>query len=457
MSEASSSTDHLTLHIERMGRDGEGVATLPDGRVVFVAGGLPGESVHAAVVEEHQRYARAVLTGLESHAPERRLAPCPIYRECGGCTLQHWSYEAESAYKRQRVEDALRRIGGLADVQVDPVRAPSYPYRYRSKASFVWTGGPGSARLGLFRRGTHEVVNTDQCLVQDPLLDEVLKGAVEAANQFRLEPFQEGEGRGLLRHLVARVSTAEARSVALLVASRRDPRFMEWGRELMRRVPHLKGVALSINSDRTNRILGGPATTLTGDPELYERLAGMSFVLGADVFFQVNPAQTDVLLEVVAKEIGPGPGMHAADLYAGVGVMGSLLAHKGYRVLAVEASRSAVSDGRRSALQNGSGIEFRPGAVEVVFPALVEHDYRPDVVVLDPPRSGIKPEVAAALLAASPTKIIYVSCDPETLARDVARLSDYRVTHVTPVDLFPRTDHVETVLVLEALEGNRGT
>ncbi|MCL5967309.1 MAG: 23S rRNA (uracil(1939)-C(5))-methyltransferase RlmD [Firmicutes bacterium] len=453
----SSSSESLLLRIERMGRDGEGVASLPDGRVVFIAGALPGETVQATVVEEHQRYARAVMTALASHAPDRRLAPCPIYRECGGCTLQHWSYESETEYKRRRVEDALHRIGGLTSVRVEPVRAPSYPYRYRSKASFVWTGGPGSARLGLFRRGTHEVVNTDQCLVQDPLLDEVLRGAVEAANQFRLEPYQESEDRGLLRHLVARVSTAEARTVVLLVASRRDPRFMEWGRELMRRVPHLKGVALSINADRTNRILGGPATTLTGDPELRENLAGMSFVLGADVFFQVNPPQAEVLLEVVAQEIGPGPGMRAADLYAGVGVMGSLLAHKGYRVLAIEASRAAVSDGRRSALQNGSGIEFRPGAVEVVFPALVAHDYRPDIVVLDPPRSGIKPEVAAALSVASPSKIIYVSCDPETLARDVARLSSYRVTHVTPVDLFPRTDHVETVLVMEPLEGDGET
>lgn len=443
------SAEELTLHIERMGRDGEGVATLPDGRVAFIAGGLPGETVHARLVEQHQRYARGVLTRLDQHAAERRLPPCPIYRECGGCTLQHWSYEGETDYKRRRVEEALRRIGGQKDIDVEPVRAPAYPYRYRSKASFVWTGAPGQAALGLYRRGTHDVVNTDRCLIQHPMLDELLKRAVEAANQFRLEPYEEAGARGLLRHLVARVSTAEEKTVALLVASRRDPRMAEWAADLMHRVPHLKGVALSVNPDRGNRILGGPAVALAGDPVLQETLSGLSFVVGADVFFQVNPPQMDVLLDEVDREIADGPGLRAADLYAGVGVMGSLMARKGYRVIAVEASRAAVADGRESARKNGLALDFRPGPVETVFSDLVSHHYHPDLVILDPPRSGIKPEVTAALEEARPETIIYVSCDPETLARDVARLSgSYQVRRVVPVDLFPRTDHVETVLVL---------
>ncbi|MGC8486734.1 MAG: 23S rRNA (uracil(1939)-C(5))-methyltransferase RlmD [Clostridia bacterium] len=447
-------TEALTLRIERMGRDGEGVATLPDGRVAFIAGALPGETVQARLLDEHQRYARGAVTGIEQHAAERRLPPCPIYRECGGCTLQHWSYEAEADYKRRRVEEALRRIGGVTDVTVEPVQTPSYPYRYRSKASFVWTGAPGDAHLGLYRRGSHDVVNTDRCLIQHPMLDDVLKQAVEAANHFRLEPYQERPGRGILRHLVARVSSAEDKSVALLVVSRRDPRLIEWARELMRRVPHLKGVAMSLNAEHGNRILGGAAVTLTGDPVLEERLAGLTFRVGADVFFQVNPPQMDVLLSAVEREIDPADGVGGADLYAGVGVMGSLLARKGYRVMAVEASRSAVADGRESARRNGLSIEFRPGPVETVFSDLVTRHYRPDLVILDPPRSGIKPEVVAALLTGEPNKIIYVSCDPETLARDVGRLrSRYQIRWVAPVDLFPRTDHVETVLVLEKASG----
>jgi len=450
-------TGELSLHIERMGRDGEGVAILPDGRVAFVAGGLPGETVRARLTEEHQRYARGLATAIEQHAAERRLPPCPIYRECGGCTLQHWSYEAEADYKRRRVEEALHRIGGLDAVRVEPVRAPSYPYRYRAKASFVFTGTPGRAALGLYRRGTHEVVRAERCLVQHPMLDDVLKAAEEAANRLRLEPYEEESGRGLLRHLVARVSTAEEKTVALLVAARRDPRMKEWADDLRRRVDHLKGVALSINPGRGNRILGTSAVPLAGEPVLQERLAGFSFLVGADVFFQVNPPQMEVLLAEVDREVPPGRGLVALDLYAGVGVMGSLMARKGYRVIAVEASRAAVEDGRESARRNGLPIEFRPGAVESVLADLVERQYHPDLVILDPPRSGIKQEVVAALEAAEPVMIIYVSCDPETLARDVGRLSGrYAVRRVVPVDLFPRTDHVETVAVLSAVGWERG-
>lgn len=441
-------TEPLHLKVDRMGRNGEGVAVLPDGRVAFIGGALPGEIVEARISEQHARYARGQAVAVLDRSPERRLPPCPVYWDCGGCTFQHWSYEAEGAYKVDRVREALARIGGV-EAHVAPLRAPQYPYRYRTKASFPWTGTPGQAALGLYGRKSHQVVATDRCLIQDPMLDDLLSAAVLAANALKLEPYDEVGGRGVLRHLVLRASHTDHRTVVLVVVTRRDPRLKVWAERLMAAVDHLQGVALSVQRERTNKILGGPAETLAGRPVLHEQLAGMVFEVGADVFFQVNPGQMESLLDVMTEEVGPGRGRLALDLYAGVGVLGLLMARAGYRVTAVESSSRAVASGRASARDNGLAIDFRTGAVEEVLPALIEGGYRPDLVVLDPPRSGVRPVVAATLLDAAPSRIIYVSCDPETLARDVALWQSlYEVRTVAPVDLFPRTDHVETVLTL---------
>jgi 23S rRNA (uracil1939-C5)-methyltransferase len=443
----------VTLPIERMGRDGEGVGRLPDGRVAFVAGALPGETVQARIVEEHAHYVRADLIGVDRRSPDRRLPPCPVYGRCGGCTMQHWSYEAEAAYKAQRVRDALVRIAGV-EVSVAPIRPAPQPYRYRTKAAYPWTGRPGAVGLGLYARRSHQVVVTDRCLIQDPLLDDVLQAAVQAANALKLEPYDEAGDRGLLRHLVVRASRAERRTLALVVTTRRDGRLRAWAERLMAAVPHLVGVAQSVQHRPTNRILGGPAERLAGWLHLEERVGGFRFQLAPDAFFQVNPDETEQLLEAVAEAAGPSAGDIAWDLYAGVGVLASVLARAGYRVTAVESEPAAVASGRQSAQLNALALTFVPQTAEAAVPFLLAEGSRPTLVTVDPPRSGLRSGVVDGLLQAQPDRLIYVSCDPETLARDVARFKDhYTVASVVPVDLFPRTDHVETVLTLERRPG----
>jgi 23S rRNA (uracil1939-C5)-methyltransferase len=437
------------LRIERMGRNGEGVAALPSGQVVFVAGGLPGETVQAEITDVRSRYARARATAVVEPAPERVVPPCPVYAACGGCVFQHWRYEAELAYKRERVRQALERIGGLPGVEVEPVRGASSPYGYRAKGSFPWGGVPGHLTLGLYRRGTHDVVPVERCAIQDPVINRVLAAAPAIADGLRLEPYDEKTGSGLLRHLVVRTSRRERRAVALVVARGADPRLIAFARSLMRQVDALKGVAANFNPSPGNRILGDDTVVLAGDPWLQEDILGARFRLGADTFFQVHPEQVAVLYGMVLTAV---PAVAEAwDLYAGVGTLAVLLARRAARVRAVEVSPAAVALGRLNARDNGVQVRFYQGAAEDVVPRLAEEGARPDVAVLDPPRSGLRPPVIEALKRLRPERIVYVSCEPESLARDVAAFhEDYRVGRVAPVDLFPRTDHVETVLIMDA-------
>jgi 23S rRNA (uracil1939-C5)-methyltransferase len=434
--------------IHRMGRDGEGVGTLPDGRVVFVRGALPGERARVRVTATHRTYARAVAEAIEEPSRERVVPPCPVFGRCGGCALQHWDYQAEQTYKADRVRDALVRVGGLADPPVAALVGARDPYGYRGKASFVWGGRPGALVLGLYAWRSHEVVPVRACAIQARPINAVLAAALAPADRLRLEPYDETTGKGLLRHLVIRMSRLERRTVVLLVATRRDPRLGKWARQLMAAEPGVKGVALNLNAERTNRILGSVTLPLAGDPTLVEEILGARFALSPEAFFQVNPEQVAVLYRLVLDALPPTMDT-AVDLYAGVGTLAVLMGRRARRVVAVEAVPAAAEWARINAVENGVVVDVRVGPAETAFVEWVKAGGRADAVVLDPPRSGVRPPVVEALKRLEPPRLVYVSCNPETLARDLAALAEaYRVTRVTPVDLFPRTDHVECVATL---------
>jgi 23S rRNA (uracil1939-C5)-methyltransferase len=435
------------VDIIRMGRNGEGVGELPNGQLIFVAGGLPGERVETEVTEIRTRFARGRVTKILTTSPLREEPPCPVYQACGGCTFQHWGYAGELEYKEQRVKDALHRIGGFENPPVDHVRGAHSPYSYRTKGSFPWGGVTGHLTLGLFRRGTHDVVPVAHCAIQHPLVNEVLQAAVTPANYLGLPPYQERTGAGLLRHLVVRVSQAEERAVVMVVTTGSDRRLSPWADALMAAVPAAKGVAVNYNPDPGNRILGHETVTLAGQAWLTEEILGARFRLNPDAFFQVHPEQVAVLYTTVLEAV---PATDEAwDLYAGVGTLAVLLARRARRVRAVELSPSAVAAGRDNARTNHAAVEFSEGAAEAVVPRLVGAGHRPGVVVVDPPRSGLRAPVIDALLKLRAARLIYVSCEPESLARDLRELaSDYELVRAVPVDLFPRTDHVETVVTM---------
>lgn len=441
------------LRVVRMGQRGEGVAEAPTGQLVFIPGVLPGETARVEITEVRKNFARARLLALDSGVSAERVEPpCPVYEECGGCVFQHWDYGAETRYKEKRVEEALRRIGGFETLPVDsirPIRSAPNPYGYRAKGSFPWGGERGSAFVGLYAAHSHRLIPVTACGIQDPHVNRVLGPAQDLANQRGWEPYREATDDGLLRHLVIRSSRHEQRVVVLLVVRRADPELEGWARELMDRLPLIKGVAANLNDARTNRILGRRTWTLAGDPTLSESILGKAFALTPDAFFQVNPVQVEVLYQLVLDAVGPGPYALAMDLFSGVGTLAVLLSDRASRVLAVELSPEAVREGRGNAQRNRAPVEFVVGAAEEVVPRWVREGARPDVMVLDPPRSGVRPPVLETIRAARPQRLVYVSCDPETLARDLGALrGSFVLEHVTPVDMFPRTDHVEVVASL---------
>ena len=445
--------DVLVVPISAMGLAGDGMATAPDGRKLFVRGGLPGEQVRATITELHANFARGQLEAVLEEAPERVAPPCPVFGRCGGCTFQHWSYGAELRHKRQRVASALTRIGGFQAPPVAPVVPAPDPYGYRAKASFAWAGTAGQLVLGFYEPGSHRVVPVGACAIQDPLVNDVLAAAGPAAAELGLAPFDESRRAGLLRHLVVRASRRQRQSMAMLVAAAWDPRLEEWGRRLLARVPSLAGAAVNLNPDVTNRIEGPVTRIVAGDPVLHEEILGVPFRIAPDAFFQVNPVQVERLYTLALEGMGGGRVGVALDLYAGVGALARLMAERAARVEAVEMNPAAVAEGQRNTA--GWPVQFHAGAAEVVTGALIAQGLKPDVAVLDPPRSGVRPAVLEALRRAAPPRIVYVSCRPETLARDLQLLTaSYELQSAQPVDMFPRSDHVEVVAVMTLTPGS---
>jgi 23S rRNA (uracil1939-C5)-methyltransferase len=402
---------------------GDGLARV-GGQAVFVPGAAPGDRVEVEVVERHKTYARARIVDLVAAGPERQDPPCPLFGRCGGCQWQHLKYEAQLRWKREIVQDAFRRIARM-DVHVARVVPSPSPWRYRHKTA-VPLG------IGFYAHGSHEVVPFDECLVQHPLLDRI----VRAVRGLGLPPYDERTHRGLLRHVVARCNLRGDQAVVALVVT--DPR-VEAG-SLMAQIPEIRGVVANINTQPGNVILGARSVVLAGDDAITEEVDGLKFRISAESFFQVNPAAAAALHRMAAEAAGGGET--ALDLYAGVGSIALRLARAFERVVAVELSGAAAADARRNAQLNGiANAEFVRARVEdVAVP-------RAEAVVLDPPRKGAGAEVIAAVARTRPERIVYVSCDPATLARDARMLADagWAPRSVVPLDMFPQTAHVECV------------
>lgn len=440
----------VELEVERMGRAGEGVAVLPDGRVAFVAGALPGELVRARVREVHRSYVKASTEAVIRPADARRLPPCPVYDACGGCAFQHWDYRAEAAYKERRVVEALARIGHIEDPPVLPILSARSPYGYRNKGQFPWgLDSAGMPVAGLYARGTHRVVPVESCLIQDPLVNRVVAEAVRLARAANLTVYDERSRQGLLRHLLVRSSRSEHAALAALVVSKWDPRLPELGQRLLDAGrPELRGVVANLNSHPGNRVLGDETRLLAGSMHLGEKILDFRFRMSATAFFQVNPGEVERLYAAAIDAIPPHTE-NAWDLYAGVGTLSILASRRAARVQGWEANPAAVADAAVNIALNGlhGRVEVRAQRVET---AVARADGWPSVVVVDPPRAGLEAQTIDRLIARRISRVIYVSCNPDTLARDLERFGPgYALRSVQPVDMFPRTDHVESVAVLD--------
>ena len=427
--------------------DGDGVARV-EGMVVFVKGAVRGETVDVFIEHVGHNAAWGHIEHLITPSPARVEPDCPYYGGCGGCQFRHMTYGEELEAKRQRVEDALHRMGG-ADLPVEIIHGAKDTARYRNKVQFP----VGGASIGYYRGRTHSVIDIEDCLLQ-PEEDTACRAAVkEWMKRSGVPAYNEKTGKGLLRHLYLRTNSTGAVLCCPVINGKTVPQPELLVELLQAAAPKLAGVVLSINTRKTNVILGSEYVTLWGDDRLEETLCGHTFRLSVPSFFQINRAQTEVLYRRAVDFAGLSGHETVVELYCGIGTISLALAERAKQVIGVEIVPQAIEDAKENAKRNGLAhkTRFECGDASDLAARLEQEGIRPDVVVVDPPRKGLAADVVDTIARMNPDRVVYVSCDPATLARDVARFRPlgYTAVRAETVDLFPRTAHIESVLLLE--------
>ncbi|WP_248928670.1 23S rRNA (uracil(1939)-C(5))-methyltransferase RlmD [Paenibacillus hamazuiensis] len=488
-----------------IGHEGEGVGRV-GGFTLFVQGALPGERVRVKVLKVKKQYGYAKLLEVLQPSPDRVEPPCPIYKQCGGCQLQHLSYEAQLRLKRQMVIDNLERIGklkvageaeasagfggsesgggsvqtqegqgavvpaeedaaaggaacGVAAVDADspgivvhPTLGMSDPWRYRNKAQVPIGLGEGGLVAGFYAQGSHRIIDMEACLIQHEQNDAVVTAVKRIARELGIRPYNEETGQGLLRHVVARYGLNTGQIMVVLVTNGEDiPRRDELVGLIRRDLPGVRSICQNVNVRATNVIFGDRTRVLWGEETILDTIGDVTFAISARSFYQVNPVQTEVLYRKALEYAGLGGDETVIDAYCGIGTISLFLARHAREVYGVEIVEEAIADARRNAELNGiRNVQFEVGPAEVVIPAWHKQGVRADVIVVDPPRKGCDAALLETILAMQPRRVVYVSCNPSTLARDLRILEDggYRTVQVQPVDMFPWTVHVESVAVL---------
>ena len=439
----------LTLEITGYTAEGMGVARW-EGRVVFIPGTILGErwEVQLLKVKTNVAWGRAVR--LLDPSPERVELDCPLAGRCGGCQYRHMTYEEELRAKRQRVQDALTRVGGVS-LELPQVLRAENPLRYRNKVQFPVAQEKRGLAVGYYRSRSHDVLDVDDCLLQPEsvtTLRRTFKGWME---RYRVPAYDEGTCQGLIRHLYVRTNQAGEALCCVVANGTRLPHAPELVQSLRQAVPALAGLVLNTNTKDTNVILGPNYRIIWGRDFLEERLCGMTFRLSVPSFFQINRAQTERLYAQALEFAGLTGRETVLDLYCGIGTISLALAQRAGQVIGAEIVPEAVQDAQANAARNQvDNARFLCGdAGEAAF-QLAAEGVRPQVICVDPPRKGLAPEVPEILASMAPERIVYVSCDPATLARDVKRFGElgYPAVKAQAVDLFPRTAHVETVVLL---------
>jgi 23S rRNA (uracil1939-C5)-methyltransferase len=441
--------DRVDVTIDDLAFGGEGVGRL-DGYVMFVRGGLPGDRVRVHVTETRARYGRGELDEVLTRSPDRVDPPCPYFGRCGGCRLQHLSYPAQLAFKAKQVRDCLERLGNLADFELRPILAAPDPYGYRNKMEFTVAQAKGEPIVGLHEANRYDaVLDIERCLLQSETMNTLLDEMRHQARTRGLPVWDGATEQGLLRFVSLREGRRTGDAMVNIVAASPDlERLAPVADALRARVPATASVVLNVNAKKASVAVGSEEHVLLGRETITESLGGLSFQVSANSFFQTNTVQAERLFALVQAACESEGHETIFDLYSGTGAISLLLARGCRRVYGIEVAPAAVADAVRNARANGiENCTFLTGEVRHVLPALIADGIRADTVVADPPRAGFHPKALGTLAALGPARIVYVSCNPSTLARDVGDLvrRGYRLEWVQPVDMFPQTPHIEAV------------
>jgi 23S rRNA (uracil1939-C5)-methyltransferase len=440
--------EYIDAVFEDLTHDGAGVAKV-DGYPIFVPNGLPGEKAQIKVIKVNKSYGIGRLIELYERSLFRIEIPSSEKHKYGGCQLEHISYEGQLKYKENQVRQVLARIGKLEDVVVQPIIGMDSPFYYRNKAQVPVGEIDGRLIAGFFKPRTHEIVDTDESLIQLPEVNEAVQVVKQICNELGIPAYQEQTHKGALRHIMARYGKQTGELMVVIITRTAElPHKEKLVEEITAHLPKVKSIVHNVNSKRTNVILGEKTTVLWGSEVIYDYIGDVKFAISPLSFYQVNPVQTKVLYDKALQYADLKGEENVIDAYCGIGTISLFLAQKAKKVFGVEVVPEAIEDARRNAELNGmTNVEFAVGEAELVIPKWYKEGNAADVLVVDPPRKGCDEALLRTIIEMKPKKVVYVSCNPATLARDLRILEDggYKTLEVQPVDMFPMTTHVECV------------
>ena len=458
--------DCVTLHIEDIGTGGEGIGKA-DGFTFFVKDAIVGDVIEAKIMKLKKNYGYARLMKVLTPSKDRVEPKCPVARQCGGCQIQEMRYEAQLAFKQKMVQNNLERIGGLSDFEMYPVIGMETPYAYRNKAQFpVGEDKDGNIVIGFYAGRTHHIVEQTDCCIGAPENGEVLRKVKAYMQKNQIRPYNEEHHSGIVRHILIRTGYHTKEIMVCLIVNAAKASCLKNAEQLtesLREMDGMTSVMVNFNTEKTNVILGKKSEVLWGQPYIEDFIGDVKYQISPQSFFQVNPMQTEKLYAKALEYAGLTGNETVWDLYCGIGTISLFLAKNARKVYGVEIVPQAIEDARNNAKRNGiDNAEFFVGKAEEVVPAFYEKalkqaqdseagkSIRPDVVVVDPPRKGCEEVRLETIVKMQPQRIVYVSCDSATLARDLKFLSanGYAVKKVQPVDQFGHSVHIETVVLL---------
>lgn len=449
--------DRIIVTIKRIGINGEGVGYYRR-KAVFIDGALTDEVIKAKVTRVEPGYLNAEIMEIEKRSPERQEPPCPVYGICGGCQLQHMTYGAQLQAKEEIVRESFRRYARLEELPLRPIIGMDNPWGYRNKAQ-LQAGREGEDIIaGLYAAGSHRLIDISGCPIQHPVVNRVIEQVKEVMEELDIPVYNERTREGAVRTIVARVGQASGKvQLTFITSTDRLPDSRRVVEKIHERLPMVTTIAHNIHKGKSPLVFGNKTVVLWGADQLEESLGDVKFALSPRAFFQLNPEQTVKLYNAVQEAAGLTGAELVVDAYCGTGTIGLWLAPFAYEVRGIELIPEAVLDARDNAKSSGvDNARFYEGRAEQLLPDWVSNGIRPDVVVVDPPRTGCERPLLDAIVRAKPKRLVYVSCNPATLAKDCQVLLNggYKIEWVQPVDMFPQTSHVECTVLLKLRGAN---
>jgi len=442
----------LEIEIVDIGDEGEGIGR-SEGMTVFVDGGLPGDIVTCQIETQKKSYAKAKLKKIIKPSADRVVAPCSVYQSCGGCQIQDLDYNAQLKYKENMVLNALKRVGQFSDLEIKPIIGMKDSFRYRNKGLYPVQGSISQPIIGLYKKNSHNVVDVRDCLLQSEQNAIIIEMIRKYMRDFKVAPYDQKSHEGTLKSVMIRKSEKTGEIMVVLVTSGRKLAMTKTLVNLLTKAaPGIVSIIQNVHASHSIKGLGSENKLLFGKETITDEIADLKFEISPQSFYQVNAKQTEVIYKKAMDFAGLTGKETVYELYSGTGTISLFLAQKAKKVYGIENVEEAVLNARKNAtLNNLSNVEFILGDAEVEFEKLYEEGHRADVVVVDPPRSGCESTVIETILKMAPERIVYVSCKPSTLARDMKLLCEndqYKVVEVQPVDVFGHTAHVEAIILM---------